>query len=154
MWRLRIELRTVRALQAEVVARETNRRALEPESHPFERDVVLGGVSYRGDLPLDPAIPEPARHEDSVGPLEEVRPVLLQVDGLDPLQVHVDARRGARMVERLDVTHVRILEVRVLADERDGDLLLRILQVLQEPLPFLQVLSFRSEEHTSELQSR
>src|SRR3989441_1313753 len=145
MRRVRIELGTVRALQAEVVARETNRCELEPEAHPLERDVILGGVSYRGDLPLDPAIPEPARHEDSIGPLEELRPVLLQVDGLDPLQVHVDARRGARMVERLDVTHVRILEVRVLADECDGDLFLGILQVLQEPLPFLQVLSFRLE---------
>src|SRR2546425_7458707 len=145
MRRLRIELRAVRALQAEVVARETNRRELEAQAHPLEWDVVLGGVSYRGDFPLDPAIPEPAGHEDSVGPLEELRPVLLKVDGLDPLQVHVDAGRRTRMVERLDVTHVRILEVRVLADECDGDLFLRILQVLQEPLPFLQVLSFRVE---------
>src|SRR2546428_11278374 len=78
MWRLRIELRTVRALQAEVVARETNRCELEPEAHPLERDVVLGGVSYRGDLPLDPAIPKAAWHKDSVGPPQELRPVLLQ----------------------------------------------------------------------------
>src|SRR5439155_1407080 len=37
MRRLRIELGTVRALQAEVVACETNRRELEPEAHPLER---------------------------------------------------------------------------------------------------------------------
>ena len=46
------------------------------------------------------------------------------------------------MVERLDVADVGILQVRVLTDEGDRDLALRVLQSLQVRPPFLQVLPF------------
>ena len=100
-------------------------------------------VAGRGDLTLDPAVSEPAGHEDAVGPFEHLRPVFLDVDGLHPLQGHADAGIRPGVVERLDVADVRILEVRVLADEGDRRLFLRILELVEELLPLLHVLRFR-----------
>src|SRR3972149_1239408 len=48
-----------------------------------------------------------------------------------------------RVVERLDVADVRILQVRVLADESDRDVPLRVLQALEELLPLLHVFRLR-----------
>ena len=48
-------------------------------------------------------------------------------------------------MERLDVTDVRILQMGVLAHQRDRDFLLRALQVLEEGLPFPHVLGFRAQ---------
>src|SRR3990172_747498 len=68
--RLRIELRAVRALEAEHMAGEFDRRELEPEAHPLERDLLLPRVLDRFDLSLNPAIAEPSGDQDPIDALE------------------------------------------------------------------------------------
>src|SRR5437773_1803638 len=142
---LRIELGTVRAFQAQGRPRESDRGQLESEAHALERDLVLGCEAGRRDFPLDPAVPETSRDQDAIGVLEGLRALFLEIDGLDPLQLHMHARGGTRVMERLDVTDVRILQMGVLAHQRDRDFLLRALQVLEEGLPFPHVLGFRAQ---------
>src|SRR5204863_8341519 len=108
---LRIELGTVRAFQAQGRPRESDRGQLESEAHAFERDLVLGCEAGRRDLSLDPAVTETSRDQDAIGVLEGFRALFLEIDGLDPLQLHMHPRGGTRVVERSAVTDVRTLQM-------------------------------------------
>src|SRR5207248_9788916 len=96
---LRIELGTVCPFQAQGRAGESDRGQLESEADALEWDLVLRREAGRGDLPLDPAVPEPSRDEDAVGVLEGFRALLLKVDGFDARQRHGDLGGGGGAME-------------------------------------------------------
>ena len=79
---------------------------------------VLARVAGRGDLALDPALAEAARDQDPVGVGEGIG---LELLGADEVDLDVDAVVPAAVLERLDHRLVGVLELDVLADQRDPD---------------------------------
>src|SRR5439155_645188 len=95
---LRIELGTVCPFQAQGRARESDRGQLESQADALEWHLVLRREAGPGDLPLDPAVPEPSRDHDAIGVLEGFRALFLHVivsrGGLAPRDDHVPLDRG------------------------------------------------------------
>ena len=64
--RIALELRRIRAGQAEHAARVLDHGNLHAEADAEVGHAVLAGVAHRRDLALDAALAEAARHEDRV----------------------------------------------------------------------------------------
>ena len=63
---LRKEFRTIGLRNARHVASELDDRALHPETEPQEWHLPLSRMTNGGDLPFDPAIAKPSRHDDPI----------------------------------------------------------------------------------------
>ena len=131
MGRVAVELGGVGAREPGHVARELDDRQLHAEADPEEGDHVLARVADRHDLPLGPAIAEPARDEHGVEVGEELLGPLL-LDGSESMYSRstlqsFEAGVHERLVERL----VGVAQVHVLADDAD---LHRPLAGLLEPV--------------------
>ena len=87
-----VELGAVRALEPGDVARELDDRELHAEADAEVRHAVLARVAHRLDLALDAALAEAAGHQDRVHAAQAVGAVLLDVGGLDELDVDARAR--------------------------------------------------------------
>ena len=135
-----IELGGVCALKARHVPRELHGGHLHAEADAEEGDAVLPGVLDGPDHAAGPAHAEAAGHQDPVAVLEEGGGILvLQVLGLDPLQVHVRLQPVARMVQGLDEALIALLELHVLAHHADAYAALGIADAVQEVLPRAEV---------------
>ena len=107
--------------QAGDVAGELDHHHLQPEAQPEARDVVLAGVSGRGDLALDAALAEAAGDDDAVEVAQAAvgeQPVDLL--GLDPLDLDLGAVVEAAVAQGLDHRQVGVGQVDVLADDADA----------------------------------
>ena len=140
MGRLVVELCGICAFETAHVARELDARDLHAEAEAVVGDVELAGILRRDDLALDAAAPEPAGHEDPAHVLHILRhAVALDVLRRHLLDLHLaavgDARVGQGFVDRL----VGVLELKVLADDRDRRLLLGRPERLDHLLPLDEV---------------
>ena len=120
--RLGIHLRRVRAVEAADVPRELRDGDVHAEADAEVRDLVLARDAAGEDLPLPAARAEAARHEHAVDACElGARLLERHVLGVDPAHVHTAAARDPRMLQRLVHREVRVVQLHVLADERDLD---------------------------------
>ena len=128
----------VGALQAADVAGVLDRRPLEAVADPEERDAVqarvLGGLHHAARA----ARPEAARDEDRRRAFEQARAaLLLERFGFHPLNVDPHPVGKATVIQRLVQRLVGILIAGVLADDVNGDLVVRILDPLDQLFPRL-----------------
>jgi len=94
----------------------------------------------REDLALPPARAEAARHEHAVDALEQLRRLVVgHVLGVEPAHAHGAAFVQARVLQRLVHGEVGVLELHVLADERDLDELPALVDALRQLRPFAEL---------------
>ncbi len=118
---LDVELGGVRAGHVRDVACELADGHLHPQADPEIRDPLLARDADGADLALDPAPSEAAGNEDPVHVAEQLAGMLVAVELLrvDPLDHDVAAVEVAAVTQRLGDGLVGVLELDVLADERD-----------------------------------
>ena len=98
------------------------------------------------DLPLPAARAEAAGDEHAVDLLELAHRLLVgHVLGVDPAHAHPAAVVDAGVLERLVDREVRVVELHVLADERDLDVLAQLADALDELLPLAELGGRRVE---------
>ena len=145
MRRGRIELGAVGVLQAGEVARDLDGRHLHAQADAEVGQLVLARVLRGEDLALDAALAEAAGHEDGIEAVELVRVGRRERLGIDVLDLHarmvVNACMAQRLVERL----VRVRQVGVLAAHRDRDLVLRVLDLVHQAIPALEIGGTREQ---------
>ena len=94
----------------------------------------------REDLPLPAARAEAAGNEHAVDRLQQLGRLLVRhVLGVDPAHVHRAAAVEARVLQRLVHREIRVLELHVLADERDLDGLAPLVDSLRQLAPLAEV---------------
>ena len=92
------------------------------------------------DLPLPAARAEAARHEHAVDGLEQLGHLVVRhVLGVDPAHANSAAVLQPGVLERLVDGEVRVLELHVLADERDLDHVAAAVHPLEQLVPVGQV---------------
>ena len=98
------------------------------------------GIARCGNLPLEGALAEAARHEDAVHRAERLLGVVVgELLAIDKVHFHVASLVDARMPERLDDGEIRVRERDVLAHDRDVDLALAVVRRLEKRLQRRQV---------------
>ena len=138
--RLRIHLGRVGAVHPADVTRELGDGDVHAEADAEVRDLLLARDAAGEDLPLPAARAEPARDEHAVGLLELVHGLLVgHVLGVDPAHVHAAAGVDARVLQRLVHGEVRVVELHVLADERDLDVLAQLARALDQLAPLAEL---------------
>src|SRR5205085_12075065 len=98
------------------VAREVDHGDLHPEADAQIRDALLARDARGLDLALDAPFAEAAWNED---PVRSREPLWVQALGVHELDLHAHAVVISAVVERLDDRLVGVLELNVLADQRD-----------------------------------
>ena len=107
------------------VPRELGDRDVHAEADAEVRDPALARDAAGEDLALPAARAEAARHEHAVDLVERRDRLLVRhVLRVDPAHVHARAVVDARVLERLVHREVGVVQLHVLADERDLDLAL------------------------------
>ena len=103
------------------------------------RDALLARNLAGEDLALPPARAEAAGHEHAVGRLELLDRLLVgHVLGVEPAHVHLRTLVHAGVLERLVHREVGVVELHVLADERDLDVLAPLGDQVGEVLPLAE----------------
>src|SRR6267143_301160 len=134
--RVAVEFRAVRAREADDVSREFDHCELHAQADAEIWDLVLARVLDSLHHAFNAALAEAPGDEYRVHALQQRADAFL----LDDFRIHVtdvdpaarmDSRMNQRFVERL----VGIGEIDVLADHRDGDLVLRMLERLDQLFP-------------------
>ncbi len=137
--RLAIELGAHCSFESRKIARRFDDRHLHAEADAEVGNAVLARESHGLDLALDAAVAEAARHDDTVHAAQAIDPLLLDVGGLDEMDIDTRARVDAAMQQRLDERDVGILEIHVLADHGDVHLGRRVLLGLDDRVPFAEI---------------
>ena len=124
-------------LEAEHAAAVLDHHALQAEAQAQGRDAVGAGVGERAELALETAHAEAAGHAHGVDVLQVLGSTGrgLALVGGDPAQVDLGLVGEPAGPERLGDGQVGVVEVDVLADERDDDLLLRVVHPAQQVVP-------------------
>ena len=120
------------------MAHEFDHRDLQAQADAQVGHIVLARVLRRQLLALDATAAEAAGHQDSLHIGEdrvEVCALLAQLIRLHPLDAHPGVVGDAAVLQRLHHGEVRVVQLDVLAHQRDGDLLLRLLEALHQQLP-------------------
>ena len=140
--RLRVKFGGIGHLQAEHIARKLNHGDLHAQTDAQIGDFMLTRV-FRGQLlALDAAVAEAAGHEYAVHALKRLVEIGVrrgQIVGLDPLDVDAGAMIDAAVLERLDDGEIRVVQLDILAHQRDGHLALRLLEAINQPRPVGQI---------------
>jgi len=122
------------------VARELGHGDVHAEANAEVRDASFARDAAGEDLSFPPARPEAARDEDAVDLLQpRLRLLERHSLGVEPAHVHGAAVVDTRMVERLVDGQVGVLQLHVLADERDLHRPLAPADPLRQLQPFAQV---------------
>ena len=118
--------------------RELRHGDVHAEADAEVRDAALARDAAREHLALPPARAEAAGDEHAVDALELPRRLLERhVLGVEPAHAHAAAVVDAGVLERLVHRQVRVVQLHVLADERDLDLALERVDPLDERAPLL-----------------
>src|SRR3984893_689981 len=137
---LRIHFRRVRTIEAGDVARELRDGDVHPEADAEVRDPALARNAAGCALALPAARTEAAGDKDSVHALELPRRLREpHVLGVDPLDAYVAAVVDPCVLERLVHGEVGVVQLDVLANERDRDLALALGESIGELLPLAEV---------------
>ena len=134
-----VELGAVRIRQAKHVAPVFDDGHLHAQTDSEIWHALLARELHRLDLAFDAAFAEAAGHENGIHALQHVRAVLLDIRGLDVVDVHARARLEPRVRERLVQRDVRVANLHVLADHRDVDLPVGIRLGAHDLAPFRQI---------------
>ena len=138
--RLGVHLGRVRPVQPAHVARELRHRDVHAEADAEIRDLALARDLAGEDLPFPAARAEAAGDEHAVDLLELARGLLVRhVLGVDPAHADTRAVVDTRVLQRLVHGEVRVVQLHVLADERDLDLLVELAAALEQLLPLAEV---------------
>src|SRR5579883_3437143 len=122
------------------MARDLDRGDLHAEAETEVGEARLAREASRLDLALDPAVAEAPRDDDAVDAREELLgALLLDLLGAHLADLEADVVRGRRVRERLVDRLVGVVELDVLADERDLERLLGVDERVDEPLPLGEV---------------
>src|SRR4029453_7564862 len=136
MLALKVELSGICSGKSGDMPREFDRGDLHPKAEPEIRHAVLASILRCPDLSFDAALAKPARHEDA----RDVTKLFRGIAALEPLRFdlfHFDPAiaRSRSGGDRLENGFIRVLVVRVLADQRDLHVLLRLDHPFDEPPP-------------------
>ncbi len=129
-------------LHAGHVPHRLDHRHLHAEADAEIGHLALAGELGRPHLPLRAPLTEAAGHQDAVHPLEPLggrAVVALEGLGLDPVEIDLDVVGHPAVDQGLDEGFVGVLQHRVLADHRDGDVAVGIGQPVRDPPPARQV---------------
>ncbi len=138
--RLEVHLGRVGALHAGHVAGELADRDVHPQADAQVRDLAFPRGARGADLALPSTAAEASGDQDAVGAIEPRRDLGV-ADGLgvDPVDLDLAAVVDGRMLERLGDRQVGVLELHVLADERDPHGAARLAGAARDRLPAAQV---------------
>ena len=140
MGRGRIKLCAVRPIQTGTVARDLNHRTLHAEADSEVRNLILPGILDGADLSFDPPRPKTSWNEHAIDSLQKtVRSFLLDLLGVDILQIHSGVIRNAPVDQSLGQTLVGLHEAHVFSYDGDRGLMMRSLDFLDHLLPLFQV---------------
>src|SRR5581483_10525726 len=134
-----VVLGRTRTVEAGDVAREIDDGRVHAVADAEIGNFILARERGRGDLALEAALAEAARHEDAVGLLEHVGAARFDVLGFEPAQVHARGLLEAAVAQRFAERLVGVLVFDVLADDRDRDFVLRMLDGIDRALPLDEV---------------
>ena len=135
----RLEFRAVRVGELGHVACEFDHGKLHAQADAQVGHAVLTSETNRLDLAFGAAATETARHENRIEMLERIGAVLLDLLGIDVLDIHARFRVDGGVTQRFDERLVRFGQIDILADHADGDVVLRILDGLHQTRPHGQV---------------
>ena len=132
-----LELGGAGARDAGDVAGVLDDHALQAQAQPERRDAVGAGVGEGAELALEAADAEPAGHADGVHVVQVLVGALvgLALVGGDPADVDLGLVGEAARAQRLADGEVGVGQVDVLADQGDGDLLLRVVHPAEQVVP-------------------
>ena len=141
-----VELRRVRVLDPENVAGIFDDRDLHPEADAEVRNIVLAGITAGKHLAFDPSSAESAGDDYAVRAVQPRRNILFgERFGVHPIDLDFRARLVAAVRERLGNGKVCVVELHVLAAERDFHVLLPRMNARKHRLPLRHVDLFGIE---------
>ena len=116
-----VELRAVGVRPPGDVPRKLDHRDLHPQTDPQIRDTPLSGVLRRQHHALNAPVAEASGHQNAAAPRQHFADVLRrQTLGIHPPYVHLRAAGGPRVEQGLRHAEIRVVQLRVLAHQRDG----------------------------------
>src|SRR6185503_1769190 len=135
------ELRRVAVLETADIARELDDRRLHAETDAEERQSRLACAADGLDHAFDTAHTEASRHEEPIvtGELLGRRLLIGECLARDPSHFNTDIVRDAAVDERFEHALVAVGVLRVLADHRDADAIVRREHALYELPPAREV---------------
>src|SRR6202171_4637563 len=134
-----IELRAVRSLQCQHIARKFDDGELHPQTNAEVGNAILARKAYRLDLALDAAVAEAARNQDGVHVLQRRGTQALDVLRFEIMNVDAGARLDAAVHQRLVQRNIRVADLHVLADHADIDYGFGVLLGGDDRAPFRQI---------------
>ena len=137
--RLLVELGAHCALEPGQVACSLDHGHLHTEADAEVRNAVFARQAHGLDLALDTAVAEATGDDDAVHVAQAIEPLVLEVRGLDEMDVHARPGMYSTMQQGFDQRNIRILEIHVLADHRDIDFGRRVLLGLDDGLPLAEI---------------
>ena len=141
-----VELRGVRVLDPENVAGIFDDRDLHPEADAEVRNIVLAGITAGKHLAFDPSSAESAGDDYAVRAVQSRRHILFgERFGVHPIDLDFRARLVAAVRERLGNGKVCVVELHVLAAERDFHVLLPRMNARKHRLPLRHIDLFGIE---------
>ena len=138
--RVGVNLAGVRAGQTEHVAGVFHHGHLHAQTNAQKRHAMLAGILHGGNLALQPALAEAARHKHAAAARQLLRRVLRRhALGRHPFHAHLRMMGDAAVGQRLDDREIRIRQLDIFADNRNADVPFRGQQPLDHAAPFGQV---------------
>ena len=135
-----VKLAGVRADEMRGVARVFDDGNLHAEAEPQIRDLLFAGIPGREDHALNAAVAKAARHENAVHAAELFLNVFLgECFGIHPADGDVRPYDIARVAQRLDHGEIGVVQLRILADERNGHALCAAVDAAYHFLPLGEI---------------
>ena len=138
----RIEFAGVRLLQAADVARVFDARRLHAQADAEIRNLLLAGVLNSFQHAFDAALAESAGNQDAVHVFQLRLHGLvagLETLGFDPVHVELEVVGERAMHQRFLQRLVGIFVLDILADDANGDFVLRVVDAVDQLFPAAQV---------------
>ena len=128
------------SVQSGNIPREFDRGALHAQAEAEERDLVFPCIPNRGDFAFNPACAESAGNQNAIGFAQDALGALpFDFFRLDPVNIHARFMVDAAMHQRFRQTLVAFLQAGIFADQRDGDFMLGMFDLLHHRIPFAKV---------------
>ena len=142
----RIEFAGVGVRQAADIARKFNARRLHAKANAEVRNLVLARIADGLEHAFDAALAEAAGHEDAVVVFElrlvTARRLLSRPSASIQFTMQFQVVRQRAVDQRFFQGLVRVFVLDVLADDGDGDFVLRVVHAMDNVFPLLQVAVF------------
>ena len=121
------------------MARVFNDRELHAKADAKVRNLVLAGITNRGNFTFRPAHTKTAGNEDCIQILQAINTITFNDFRIQVLDMHAGGRMDARMTQSLDQRFVRLCQLGVFTDHANRDLMMRIFLRGDEFLPYRKI---------------